>query len=67
MSGEMRLKLVEWRRARGITQDEMAKQLNISKPTYVRWEKKPQSISMCNALIIADIFETDLSSIIFLP
>lgn len=63
----MRLKLVEWRRARGITQDEMAKRLNISKPTYVRWERKPQNISMCYALIIADIFETDLSSIIFLP
>lgn len=63
----MRFKLVEWRRAKGITQDEMAKLLGISKPTYVRWEKAPENISMGFALKIASIFETDLSSIIFLP
>ena len=64
---KMKFKLVEWRRAKGITQDEMAKLLGISKPTYVRWEKTPENISMGFALKIASIFETDLSSIIFLP
>ena len=63
----MRLKLVEWRRARGITQDEMAKRLNISKPTYFRWEKDPQNITMYYAEQIAAILEVGLMDIIFLP
>lgn len=63
----MKFKLVEWRRAKGITQEEMAKRLGISKPTYVRWERKPQDITIGMAYAIADIFETELSAIIFLP
>lgn len=63
----MKFKLVEWRRAKGITQDEMAKMLGISKPTYVRWERKPEEIRIGFANKIAMIFETDLSNIIFLP
>lgn len=63
----MKFKLVEWRRAKGITQDEMAKMLGISKPTYVRWERKPDNITIGFANKIAMIFETDLSNIIFLP
>lgn len=63
----MKFKLVEWRRAKGITQDEMAKMLGISKPTYVRWERKPDNITIGFANKIAKIFETDLSNIIFLP
>ena len=63
----MRLKLCEWRRARNITQETMAKRLGISKPTYFRWEKDPQNITMLNAEKIADILEVDLPDIIFLP
>lgn len=63
----MKLKLVEWRRARGITQEEMAKRLGISKPTYVRWEKKPENITVGFANKISVIFDVDLSAIIFLP
>ena len=63
----MRLKLCEWRRARGISQEEMAKKLDISKPTYFRWEKDPQNISMHNAERIADILEVGLMDIIFMP
>ena len=61
----MRLTLAAWRRARDITQDEMAKMLGISKPTYVRWEKNPGNITMFNAEKIADIFEVTLTDIIF--
>ena len=60
----MRFKLVEWRRAKGITQDEMAKLLGISKPTYVRWEKAPENISMGFALKIASILNCYIWSVI---
>lgn len=63
----MRLKLCEWRRARGISQEEMAQKLDISKPTYFRWEKDPQNISIHNAERIAAILEVTIYDIIFLP
>ena len=63
----MKLKLVEWRRARNITQDEMAKQLDISKPTYVRWERNPKLIRIDCAYRIASIFGVEITDIIFLP
>lgn len=62
----MKFKLAEWRRARNITQDEMAKRLDISKPTYVRWEKNPQNITMFYADKIAGILEAELTDIIFM-
>ena len=63
----MKLKLVEWRRARNITQDDMAKCLEISKPTYVRWERNPSLIRIDSAYKIASIFGVDITDIIFLP
>lgn len=63
----MKLKLVEWRRARNITQDDMAKRLEISKPTYVRWERNPSLIRIDSAYKIASIFGVDITDIIFLP
>ena len=63
----MGLKLVEWRRARGITQPEMAKRLGISVPTYVRWERKPDNIPVGKAYDIANIIGVDINEIIFLP
>ena len=62
----MKFKLAEWRRARNITQDEMAKRLDISKPTYVRWEKNPQNITMFYADKIAGILGAELTDIIFM-
>lgn len=64
---KVRLKLVEWRRARGISQPEMAKGLGISMPTYVRWEKNPGNIAISKAYDIAKILEVDIKDIIFLP
>lgn len=63
----MKLKLVEWRRARNITQDDMAKRLEIAKPTYVRWERNPSLIRIDSAYKIASIFGVDITDIIFLP
>ena len=63
----MKLKLAEWRRARNITQDEMAKSLNIAKPTYVRWEKRPELIPVTSAFKIAEIFDVEITNILFLP
>ena len=59
--------MVEWRRARGITQPEMAKLLDISLPTYVRWERDPGKIMISKCIEIARIFEVELKDIIFLP
>ncbi len=61
------LKLSEWRRARAISQPEMAKQLGISMPTYVRWERNPGKIPIEKAYQIANILEVKINEIIFLP
>ena len=63
----MQLKLSAWRRARDITQDQMAKLLDVSKPTYVRWEREPGKITMANGQRIAEVLEVNIADIIFMP
>lgn len=61
------LRLDEWRRARNITQKEMAKALNISLPTYIRLENNPENIKIGQAFIIAKRLDVSLDDIIFVP
>lgn len=61
----MKLTLVAWRKARGITQAEMADKIGVRPTTYFRWEKKPQNIAVMYAYRIADVLEVDISDIIF--
>ena len=61
------LRLDEWRRARNISQKEMAKALNISLPTYIRLENNPENIKIGQAFIIAKRLDVSLDDIIFAP
>lgn len=61
------LRLDEWRRARNVTQKEMAKALNVSLPTYVRLENNPESIKIGQAYIIAKRLDVSIDDIIFMP
>lgn len=63
----IRLTLASWRKARGLTQEEMAKRLDIPTVTYTRWEKRPQRIPVDKALEAAAVLDVDFGSIIFLP
>ena len=61
------LRLDEWRRARNVTQKEMAKALNVSLPTYVRLENNPELIKIGQAYIIAKRLDVSINDIIFMP
>ena len=61
------LKVDEWRRAKEITQKEMAKALGISLPTYLRLEKNPGEIKIKDAFKMAEILDVNFNDIIFLP
>ena len=61
------LRIDEWRRAKNITQKEMAKALGISLPTYLRLEKNPSEIKIETAYKIAKILGVAFEDIIFLP
>ena len=56
MKIEMTLKM--WRMTKGYTQEEMAKKIGVHPNTYVKWEKRPDMISLKNADKIARIFGT---------
>ena len=60
----MKLTLGAWRRARGISQDEMAKLCGVSAVTYRKWEQDPGSIKIDNAILIADKLQVSLDDII---
>jgi DNA-binding XRE family transcriptional regulator len=45
----------------------MAKLLDVSKPTYVRWEREPGKITMANGQRIAEVLEVSIADIIFTP
>lgn len=55
------------RLAKEISQESMAKQLEIHANTYAEWEKDPSKISIVNALRICEILEVEPDFVIFLP
>lgn len=59
------MNLRAWRRAKEITQAEMAERLGIHVATYQNWEKAPQNISVRNALKISEILCVPLDEIKF--
>lgn len=63
----MQLTLEGWRKAKGLTQAMMAGLLNISLPTYVRWEMEPGKIPVSKAKQACDILGVDFNNIIFSP
>ena len=54
-----------WRRAKEISQEEMADKLKIHVNTYQNWESEPDKISISNAKKIAEIFGVSLDEILF--
>lgn len=60
----MGLTLDAWRRARGVSQDEMAILCGVSTMTYRKWENNPGSIKIDDALLIADKLKISLDDII---
>lgn len=63
----MSLTLIEWRRARGFSQQEMADKLQINLSTYRKWENDSGVISFRNGQKIAQIINVPIDDIIFLP
>lgn len=61
----MKLTLREWRRAKGVTQAEMAELCGVQTNTYRRWEENPEEIKLSNAVAIADRLGVNLGDIFF--
>lgn len=61
-----RMRLDEIRRARKFSQEFMAKQMGISRSTYIKMETNPQNITMEQAANLAKILNVDVDDIIFL-
>ncbi len=59
------LTLIEWRRARGYSKQEMADKLNVHLNTYSNWESAPSKIGIGYAVKIADILNVALLDINF--
>lgn len=63
----MKFSIKELRRAKNISQDDMAKICGVSINTYRSWEDAPGDIKLSKAVIIADQLGIDLKDILFLP
>lgn len=59
------LTLRAWRRAKEISQEDMAERLNVHVNTYQNWEKEPEKISIANAVKISSILEVGMNEISF--
>lgn len=63
----MSMSLKAWRRARGITQERMAKSLGIHVNTYINWENEPQKMSIEYGMKASEVLGVDFNDIIFMP
>lgn len=61
------LKLIEWRRAKGFSQDKMADAVGMSRSGYALMEKNPESCKMGVAKKICKVLDVEIQDIIFLP
>lgn len=62
-----KMKVDEIRRAKRISQSEMAERLHVSLSKYIRMEKYPWKISIEEGMEIADIFGVNFNDLIFMP
>lgn len=62
----LRMKLDEWRRMRGYSQEYMANKLHCHRNTYAKMEENPQDITIGQADQIAKILDIAVDNIIFL-
>lgn len=61
----MSLTLRAWRRAKEISQQEMADKLHIHVNTYQNWEYNPEQIGIGNAMKICEILGVSLNDVEF--
>lgn len=59
------LTVKQWRLAKGLSQEEMAKKCNVHRNTYASWEDNPEVISIGNAKIIANALQEPINDIFF--
>lgn len=59
------MQLRAWRRAKDISQQEMADKLNVHINTYQNWEKNPSKISIERAVQISKILGVSINDILF--
>ena len=58
------MKIKELRVERGITKVQLAKELGVNKRTILRWEQDMMSMSLKNAVKIAEFFEVSLDELV---
>lgn len=63
----IQLTLKEWRRAKGISQKEMADLIGVHVNTYIAWEENPGDIRLDKAVIITEKLGISLDDILFTP
>ena len=61
------LTLKQWRLAKEISLEKMAKLLDVSMNTYIRWEKNPGKMPLAKAQAFANALGINFNDIIFLP
>lgn len=61
------LTVSEWRRAKNISREKLAKECNVHANTILNWERNPSNIPYCKAVLIAKCFGVKLEDINFMP
>lgn len=61
-----RLTLRQWRLAREVSMDQMAKSLGIHPNTYAAWEQEPEKIPVGKAIKITQLLDVRMEDL-FLP
>lgn len=63
----MQLTLKEWRKAKGISCEKMAKRLGVSPSTVNNWERGYQKIPVISALKACEFIGISIEDVYFLP
>lgn len=61
----MSLTMKQWRLAKELSQEEMAKRCGVHRNTYASWEENPDSVSIKNAKKIAEVLGVSVNVIFF--
>lgn len=61
----MNLTIRQWRRAKELSQEELARRCNVHRNTYAAWEANPEKISISNARKIAYALGENVFTIFF--
>lgn len=61
----MKLTLEEWRRAKKISQEQMADLIGVHVNTYRSWEENPGDMRLSKAALIAEKLELSIDDILF--